>query len=331
MLTTTTTDSASEAIVVPTPPHDITADPPPIRYTYPNDVAMASMNPTQVLTDTVWAIHPDRLATLALLCARNTPSIANLRALIETSPGVLPETRKNIAILPLLGTITQRPDILWAIFGGTALDMWSSAFQHLVQSEDVDAIVLDVDSLGGSVYAVEEMAARIYAARKQKPIVAVANSKAASAAYWLASAASEFVVSPSSEAGSIGVVALHVDLSGQDKQMGEQYTYIHAGIHKVEGNFHEPLDAEATKYIQSRVDAYYDVFVKDVTKHRGVTASVVKKDFGQGRMLGAKDAVALGMADRVATMDDVISELAQGKQRKGQSALRRKVKGAKLV
>uniref|UniRef100_UPI002625CC0E S49 family peptidase n=1 Tax=Ferrovum sp. TaxID=2609467 RepID=UPI002625CC0E len=171
----------------------------------------------------------------------------------------------------------------------------------------VEQILIDIDSPGGSVYGVEELAAQILAARGQKPVVAVANSLAASAAYWIGSAASEFYCTPGGEVGSIGVWQAHEDLSDALKYEGIDVTLISAGKFKVEGNPYEPLTAEATAFLQSRVDDYYNAFVAAVAQARAVNTDEVSNGMGQGRVLGASAALTLNMIDGIMTFDQVVS------------------------
>lgn len=106
-------------------------------------------------------------------------------------------------------------------------------------------------------------------------------------------------------------------------------TFIHAGEHKVEGNAYEPLDDEAKAFFQSRVDDYYGMFVDAVARGRGVSPATVRRDFGQGRVYGGREAVQLGMADRIETLDAVVDRLlvdghGQAKGRRSASAELRK-------
>ena len=167
---------------------------------------------------------------------------------------------------------------------------------------------------------VEELSAEIFQARGQKPITAVANSLAASAAYWIATAADELVVTPSGEVGSIGVFAAHEDVSGMLEQAGVKVNLVSAGRYKTEGNPFEPLTEEARASIQGRVDEYYEQFVSAVARNRGVKRSEVRNGFGEGRVVGAKQAVSLGMADRVGTLDETINRALGGRRSRGARA-----------
>ena len=220
----------------------------------------------------------------------------------------------GIALLSLRGMITPRGTFLQLMFGGGGgLQRFRAGLREAVGNPDVSAIVIDVDSPGGASSLLTETAAEIREARKEKTVIAVANVQAASAAYWLASQASEVVVTPSGAVGSIGVWTLHADFSEMDKAMGVDFTLISAGEHKVEGNEFEPLSEEAREQIQAEVDEVHSMFLSDVAKGRGVTAAKVRADFGRGRMLSAKKAVAAGLADRVDTIENVLSKLARGR------------------
>jgi signal peptide peptidase SppA len=218
-------------------------------------------------------------------------------------------TNKLVAVVPIIGITVQRADWITKLFGGTSTESIAADIRTLIQDPQVTAIVLNIDSPGGAVYGTPELAQAIFESRGKKPIVAVANSVAASAAYWIASAASELVVTPGGEVGSIGVYALHLDISAAESAAGIKTTLIKAGRLKTAGNPHEPLSEEAQNYLQRAVDRYYAIFTADVAKFRGVTVNEVRSGFGEGGMVGAQDAVKLGMADRVATLDETVARL----------------------
>lgn len=270
-----------------------------------------------------WFIDPRKaeqivaaLELRAIAGPRETP----YRAEKEERPAVQ-DSAGRIAVLRLYGPIFPRAEALEDVSQTAALlTQFRSAFSAVADDPNVAAIVLDIDSPGGRVDLVPETAAMIHAARREgRPIVAVANTLAASAAYWIASAADELVVSPSGEVGSIGVYLVHEDVSEFIEGMGVRVTFISEGVRKVEGNPFEPLGEEARSALQANVKYAYDMFVSDVAKHRGVSKDVVRADpekadahFGGGRVYPAKQAVKLGMADRVDTLENTIARLQRG-------------------
>jgi capsid assembly protease len=218
------------------------------------------------------------------------------------------ETR-TVTVIPVRGFLTQRLDLLTFILGGTSLSWVQLQMSRALRNRDVQAIVLDVDSGGGSVYGVPELAAAVRRARKVKTVIASVNGTAASAAYWIAASAGKLVAAPSAEVGSIGVIAAHVDQSKFDAQAGVKVTYIAQPPRKVEGNRHQPLDPDAQAYIQQQVDTYHQMFVAGVARGRSVPASDVNHLFGEGRTLLAGDALKVRMIDQVGTLEDVLQEL----------------------
>lgn len=227
--------------------------------------------------------------------------------------------RGQVHVLRLHGTIMPRSGMMSQMSGGASLEQFQKAFRAAASDPSAQAIVLDVDSPGGYVDLVQETADMVYSARRaDRPIVAVANTMAASAAYWIASAADELVVTPSGSVGSIGVYGMHDDLSGALEQRGIKREIIKAGPRKAEGAV-GGLDDAARKHMQERISETYAQFVASVARHRAVDAAVVRADpeqadahFGGGRAYHAKTAVRLGMADRVATFDETLMRVASG-------------------
>lgn len=215
----------------------------------------------------------------------------------------------QVAILPIIGVLSQRVGMLEESSGGISTERIGNSLDALVRDPTVKSILLHVDSPGGSVSGVPELGQKILAARDRKKVVGIANSTAASAGYWLLSQASEVYVTPGGWMGSIGVLYAHEDHSKELEMEGVKVTFITAGEHKVEGNFYEPLTDEARAEIQRITNYYYDMFLSTVAKGRGVTVAKVKADFGQGRMAVATEAVQRGMADRVATIEQVLKRL----------------------
>lgn len=267
-----------------------------------------------------WAIQQEKLEAIIELiefkAAGGMYSAEELQARTGDS-GPQASTTGGIQVLPIMGVISQRINMMGELSGpgGTSTEQFGQQLDAAVADPSISAIVFNIDSPGGSVFGVEELANKIHAARGTKPIVAVANSLAASAAYWLAAAADEVVVTPSGEVGSIGVYGMHQDVSRAADAAGYTHTFISAGKYKTEGNSFEPLGDEARAAMQSRVDDYYRAFTSAVARGRGVSAADVRNGFGEGRVVGAQQAVKLGMADRVATLDETIARLANPRQR----------------
>ena len=267
----------------------------------------------------VWAIRPELLAGIARLAAHPMLRAGLFDDDDEPARSGPMIAGGGVAVVGLHGVITPRKSLLMALFGGGSgglLDFLSD-LNAAAKDPEAKSIVLDIDSPGGLVDLVPEAAATVRQIRESsgKPIVAVANTQASSAAYWLASQANEIAVTPSGELGSIGVYSLHRDMSEAFAQRGVKHTLISAGKYKVEGNPYEPLSDEALAAEQASVDDYYGMFVGDVAAGRGVEVSDVTDGYGEGRSLTAKRAVKAGLADRTATLGETIARLSSGRAR----------------
>lgn len=216
----------------------------------------------------------------------------------------------SVAVIPMMGIISHRLSMMNEISGGGggSTQALTALFRQALNDSNCKAIVFDVDSPGGSVEGVTELASEIYEGRKMKPITAVFNAMGCSAAYWLASAASDLVCTPSGQCGSIGVYMLLQDESEALKNEGIKITILKAGKYKAEGHPAEPLTDDARNFLQSQVDSVYGMFVKAVAQQRGVSQATVREGMGQGRSLLAAEAVKAGLADRVGTLDDVLEK-----------------------
>jgi signal peptide peptidase SppA len=205
-----------------------------------------------------------------------------LRERIGSGPANGPTygTAGGVAVLPIVGILMPKASIFSDLSAATSMDSLRSSLRAALADERVSTILLDVDSPGGSVSGIAEAAAALRAARSQKRVVAAVNPLAASAGYHLASQAGELVVTPSGTLGSIGVFGSHDDLSGAQAQAGIKTTLIHAGRHRVEESPYGPLSEEARAEVQRKVDAFYDVFVADVAKGRGVSEQTVAARHG---------------------------------------------------
>jgi signal peptide peptidase SppA len=268
------------------------------------------------LVNRCWCILPDYLQGMQRAARNTAGSILNGDQLAAMKEEPLAVVRagaakgKAVAIIPIRGMIRQRGGGLFGfLFGGASTEGIGAAFRQALADDTVGAIVLDVDSPGGTTFGVPELAAEILAGRERKPVVAVASGYMASAAYWIASAAGEIVAAPSAMVGSIGVYYMHVDWSKELEAAGIKVTLIHAGKYKVEDSPHAPLADDARARLQAQVDEMYTMFVDAVAAGRKTTPKAVREGYGEGAVLTAKEAKAAGLVDRIATLQQTIERL----------------------
>ena len=265
--------------------------------------------------NTPWATTPDMLDTIERILEariagdRPTPAEVEARVAHARRAAPLAPSQGSIAVLPLMGLISQRMSLMSETSGGTTTKEFAGLFQQAVSDPQVSAIVMHVDSPGGAVHGVPELADVIAAARGTKPIIAAADAVMASAAYWIAAAADEIVATPSAMVGGIGVLAKHRDLSGKAEREGVKTTTISAGTHKADLAEDGPLTTAGRAEIQRHVNVFYGQFVAAVARGRGVSEDAVRTGYGEGRVLTAEDALSAGLVDRIEPFEATVRRL----------------------
>jgi signal peptide peptidase SppA len=215
--------------------------------------------------------------------------------------------QRGVAVIPIHGTLVQRTAGLDALSGLTSYQAITQQFDAALADPAVRGIVLDIDSPGGEAAGVFDLADKIHAARQTKPVWAAANDAAFSAAYALASAATQLFVTRTAGVGSIGVIALHVDQSRRDANAGLSYTPILAGARKNDGSPYQPLTPEARAAIQTEVDRLYELFVLTVAEQRGSAVDAIRAT--EAGLFFGQDALDAGLADRIGTLGDAVQHM----------------------
>lgn len=215
------------------------------------------------------------------------------------------ERPMGVAVIPIMGTIVQRAGGIDAMSGLSGIQALREQFRMALADPAVDGILLHVDSDGGEVPGVADMAAEIYAARGQKPIVAFADEAAYSAAYWLASAADTLLVAQTGGVGSVGAIGVHVDQSRRNDAAGLTVTVLRAGDLKANTNSLEPLSADGRGRLQDALDRITQTFARDVATYRGLRTDDVLGF--KAATFHATDAIANGLADGLATYDTALA------------------------
>lgn len=216
------------------------------------------------------------------------------------------KVQDGVAVIPLRGTVTP-DDPFAAYFGETSLKSFTANFEKAMADKQVKGIVLNIYSPGGYVYGVEAAANTIAAARGIKPIIAFTESLAASAAYWLASAADKIVLgAETAQVGSIGVYLVHFDYSDALKQQGVKVTEVKSGEFKGLGSPYHELSDKEEKQLQADVNYVFSRFVGTVANYRNMKEEDVLK-VANGLMFYGKDAIQAGLADSINTLQEVIA------------------------
>lgn len=269
----------------------------------------------RAISETPWAILEGTFEAIVDLVSLRARGELLSEQEIQARIGAGPARKQSViagdvAVLPLYGVMFPRANLISMMSGGTSLQEFATEFDDLVQNPRISAILIDINSPGGSTSLVTETAQRIRAARGSKPIIAQANTTIASAAMHIAAQADEIIASPSALLGSVGVFMVHEDTSLKDELQGIKTTLIKAGRYKAEES--EPLTPETKSHLQELVDDTYEIMVADIAAGRGVSADTVRTEYGEGRVLSARRAVKAGLADSIATFEETLARLHAG-------------------
>lgn len=214
---------------------------------------------------------------------------------------------RGVAIIPVSGTLVHKHGYVEPMSGMTGYDGIRHNFAAALDDTKVRAIAFDIDSPGGEVSGCFDLCDTIFAARGQKPTMAILSEYAFSAAYALASACDAISVPRTGGTGSVGVVAMHVDYSAMLEKTGVKVTMIHYGAKKVDGNETQPLSDSAFRRLQADVNKMGELFVQTVARNRDMTMKKVRETEA-GIFLG-KAGVEAGFADGVCSPNEAFENL----------------------
>ncbi|RWO57300.1 S49 family peptidase [Mesorhizobium sp.] len=214
--------------------------------------------------------------------------------------GIVPfEMIGNVAVIPVEGTLVQKGAWIGSSSGETSYQGLITQFARAERSTAVKGVVVEIDSFGGQVNGAFEAAAALRSLSKAKPTIAILTDFAYSAGYLVASPARQIIMPEFGGAGSIGVVMMHADFSGNLEQEGIKVTFIHAGKRKVDGNPYQPLAAGLQEKWQAEVEQMRDRFAGVVAQGRGKRLSKAAALKTEAEAYSAAEAVELGLVDAV--------------------------------
>lgn len=207
--------------------------------------------------------------------------------------------REGVAIIEATGTLVHRGDWIGESSGATSYEGLAQQVEAAAADPAVRGIALEIDTFGGEVAGVFDLADAIRAARAQKPVWAFVAEAALSAGYALASQADRIILPRTGEVGSIGVLIVHADYSQRLSDEGVRVTMIHAGSHKVDGNPYEPLPEDVRDTLQAETEEMRQLFAATIEAGRGARLDAAAAITTQARVFRGERAVAQGLADQV--------------------------------
>jgi ClpP class serine protease len=224
-----------------------------------------------------------------------------------SKPEHLIDINGDVGVLTIEGPLFHRWSVEAWWWGGNGYDMIVAAHRMLVADDRVKSIVHVYDSGGGQCSGCFDAVDAISATRGQKPITAVISDDAYSAAYALASAADKIIISRTGGAGSIGVRATHVDVTGWDAAVGLKYTIVVDGEKKADYDIHTPLSGDAQAELQAEVSRLGLIFRETVAANRGLDADAIQAQ--QAGCFYGEGAIAAGLADEMGTLESVMAAI----------------------
>lgn len=272
-----------------------------------------------------WAIQPAALETILDIALRATPDEASLEAWKARMP--TPEAlaarrgdkiagtrgaqvRDGVAVLTVNGPIFRYANLMTDLSGATSLEAFAQDLAVVAADSRVKSILLAVDSPGGEMTGLAEAAQQIQAVAASKPVVAFVEGLGASAAYQIAAAASEVVVSSTAVVGCLGVVMAHVDRRQADAKAGVVRREIVSS--QTPSKRPDPATDTGLAQLQAVADRLGAEFLDQVAASRGMTVDALLAATSGGGLVVGADAVAAGLADRVGSYEDTVARLASG-------------------
>lgn len=214
------------------------------------------------------------------------------------------QVKNGIAILPVSGTLVHKLGTLRPYSGMTGYDGLTARLQMAVNDPDVRGILLDIDSPGGQAAGAFDCADMIYRLREQKPVWALCNDMACSAAMLLAAACSRRLITQTAKIGSIGVMMAHTSYEKQLAQEGVDITLIYSGQHKVDGNSIQALPAGVRADFQRRIDEARRMFVDKVALYTGLSSEAVMNT--EAAVYDGQAGIDAGLADQLINAADAV-------------------------
>lgn len=226
-------------------------------------------------------------------------------------------TRSGVAIIRLQGPMMKFAS---SLSGGTSTTFVRRQIRQAVADDDVGAILLVIDSPGGTVAGTQDLGADIARAAARKPTETYMEDMAASAAYWAGSQARRITAANATTlVGSIGTYAVLHDLSGHAEKLGVAVHVVKAGEFKGAAVPGTVITEQQLQEMQRIVDSLNSEFLAAVSRGRKMDLARVQQ-LADGRVHPAADAAKLGLVDGVETLDQVLDRLANQTQNRRSSA-----------
>ena len=240
-----------------------------------------------------------------------TPEATRFKGTRRRSQGGYSMARREggVAMIDVSGSLVNRGAWIGTSSGLMSYEGIGAQIDAAREDDEVKAAILDIDSPGGEATGMFGIAQKVRQLAAVKPVMAVVNDMAASAAYGIASGATQIVISPTSFTGSIGVVMVHMDHSGEMKKKGVKPTILQKGANKTHGHPFGPLTSKAMSALDDMMTILYDQFLETVEAGRGARLDADAARATEAGIFVGQQAIDAGVADSIGTFDEVLAEL----------------------
>lgn len=275
---------------------------------------------TRAFFNQVWAVTPEMYGVIENIVLErldgHKPDASEIESRVEgTTYGSLGAAAADatqgteISVINLHGVLMSRIQAMERLSGGNTPQRFAARVRDAADDPAVGVIVLSIDSPGGSVAGIGVAGEAVAYAASKKRTIAVVDDSAYSAAYWLASQASEIVIPESGGVGSISVIMAHLDRRDQYAKAGIKPTVLRSGANKALGQEVEALTPAVRDKLLADMQQWHDLFVGAVARGRGKTPEFVQANWADGRTWLGAAAVEAGLADRLGSLASVLAEL----------------------
>lgn len=263
----------------------------------------------QFLTGQQWALLPSTLEVMRDIAQRHPLGGGELDSVMKREGIPVANTRSvvnrdGVAVIPVVGVISRYASFFTDVCGGATVERLATDIAAAIDDPSIRAVVLDIDSPGGQVTGINELADQLYNARGKKPLIAYGGGAMASGAFWLASACDEIVVDDTSQVGSVGVVATYRIIKDDD-----QTQTIELVSNRSPNKRPDITSADGKAKALESIDAMADVFIGRVARNLGMSEDAVVVAGDSGGVLIGQHAVNAGLAHRLGSLEGLIAEL----------------------
>lgn len=245
---------------------------------------------------------------VGIMGKQSTPETETDTATADSGWGI--GFKDRIKVINLNGMITDTDEKSVFSLSDSSISSTIKKLRKAAENSKIKAVLLRINSPGGTVATSQEINQAVTALREKKPVFATMGDVAASGGYYVACATDKIYANPGTLTGSIGVILNGMNFKGLADKLGVQPQVIKSGLFKDIASPYRPMTDEERKILQGLIDDSYDQFVHAVAAGRKMNVEAVKK-IADGRIYSGRQAKANGLVDELGSYQDALKDLQQ--------------------